>query len=160
MKRFLVYPILSSRLIKRMALIGVSFQKSNAVDIEPARETAISNISIECITQTANAKTEFVPLRRSFRLVKYGQWVRRSNRFYIGARTWAQLRAVQHRVAPATSLFIKPTSLYFSWSNDNRYRCHSAPYLRAPRFRPSFGTYIASTQRNSWGITYARAREI
>lgn len=50
------------------------FQKSNAVDIELVRGIAISNISIERITQTANAKTEFVPLRRSFRLVKYGQW--------------------------------------------------------------------------------------
>lgn len=50
------------------------FRKSNAIDIELARETAISDISIEYITQTANTKTEFVPLCRSFRLVKYGQW--------------------------------------------------------------------------------------
>lgn len=50
------------------------FPKSNAIDIELARQTAISDISIEYITQTANAKTEFVPLCRSFRLVKYGQW--------------------------------------------------------------------------------------
>jgi len=50
------------------------FPKSNAIDIEFAKETAISDISIEYITQTANAKTEFMPLCRSFRLVKYGQW--------------------------------------------------------------------------------------
>lgn len=50
------------------------FRKSNVADIELVRETAISNISIEYITRTANAKTEFVPLRHSFRFVKYGQW--------------------------------------------------------------------------------------
>lgn len=50
------------------------FPKSNAIDIELVRETAISDISIEYITQIANAKTEFMPLCRSFRLVKYGQW--------------------------------------------------------------------------------------
>lgn len=50
------------------------FRKSNVADIELVREMAINYISIEYITRTANAKTEFVPLRHSFRFVKYGQW--------------------------------------------------------------------------------------
>lgn len=56
-----------------MALIGISFQ-SQTSSILSSPETAISDISIEYITQTANAKTEFMPLCRSFRFVKYGQW--------------------------------------------------------------------------------------
>jgi len=70
---FYVYNLFSGAL-KGIALIGISFQSQIASDIELAKETAISDISIEYITQTANAKTEFMPLCRSFRLVKYGQW--------------------------------------------------------------------------------------
>lgn len=80
-----------------MALIGVSFKSQSAVDIELVRGIAISNISIERITQTANAKTEFVPLRRSFRLVKYGQWfVDQIDFTYAQYMGWYEQ---QHRVA-------------------------------------------------------------
>lgn len=54
-----------------MALIGISFQSQTPSILSlPERR----RLAIEYITQTANAKTEFVPLCRSFRLVKYGQW--------------------------------------------------------------------------------------